>query len=261
MTRKIITRIAASFAAIIVLASCRVDTDITLAVKPNGTGTISVVITADKDIVAKAPGLKADVRTDDLVAAGWKVLGPTDTKDGGLSITLTHEFLGPAEATTLLGQLNGTRGPLHEMVITRTGKDTNSTYTLAGRLEVNGGLSAFADDATLNLLGSAPYAADVQAAGLDLGDAVGITFNTKLPGKVNSTTGQATDGVITWRVPMDGTPTSLATSVTNVDIASSISRFAKVLVRGLLYLWIIASVILILLVLRARNRRRPTPRI
>jgi hypothetical protein len=60
---------------------------------------------------------------------------------------------------------------------------------------------------------------------------------------------------------MDGTPTSLATSVTNVDIASSISRFAKVLVLGLLYLWLIASVILILMVLRARNRRRPTPRI
>ena len=96
---------------------------------------------------------------------------------------------------------------------------------------------------------------------LDLGDAVGITFNAVLPGKVNNTTGQAVDGAITWRVPMDGTPTSLATSVTNVDIASSISRFAKVLVLGLLYLWLIASVILILMVLRARNRRRPTPRI
>ena len=261
MTRKIITRIAASIAAVVVLSSCRVDSNITLAVKPNGTGTISVVITADKGIVAKAPGLKADIRTEDLVAAGWKVEGPSDTKDGGLTITLTHDFMGPAEATTLLGQINGTRGPLHEMVITRSGKDTDSTYTLAGRLEVNGGLSAFADDATLNLLGSAPYAADVQAAGLDLGDAVRVTFNAKLPGKVNSTTGQSTDGVISWRVPMDGTPTSLATSVTNVDIASSISRVAKVLVLGLLYLWLIASAILIFLVLRARNRRLPTPRI
>lgn len=261
MTRTIIRRVAASFAAIIVLSSCRVDSDITLAVKPNGTGEISVVITADKDIVAKAPGLKADIRTDDLVAAGWKVVGPADTKDGGITITLTHDFMGPAEATTLLGQINGTRGPLHEMVITRTGKDTNSTYTLAGRLEVNGGLNAFADDATLNLLGGAPYAADVQAAGLDLGDAVGITFTAILPGKVNATTGQTADGVISWRVPMDGTPTSLATSVTNVDVASSISRFAKVLVLGLMYLWIIGSVVLIFMVLRARNRRRPTPRI
>ena len=147
------------------------------------------------------------------------------------------------------------------MVITRTGKDTNSTYTLAGRLEVNGGLNAFADDATLQLLGAAPYAADVQAAGLDLGDAVGITFNVALPGKVNTTTGQSADGVITWRVPMDGTPVDLATSVTNVDIASSISRVAKVLVAGLLVVWVLGSLILIMVVMNARNKRPRTPRI
>jgi len=261
VTKKIVARIAASCAAIVVLSSCRVTTNVSLAVQQNGTGNITVVVTADKDIITKAPGLKADIRTDDVVAAGWKVQGPTDTKDGGLTITLTHAFSGPAEATALMGQINGARGPLHEMVITRTGKDTNSTYTLAGRLEVNGGLEAFADDATLRLLDGAPYAPDVQAAGLDLGDAVRITFDVKLPGKVNNTTGQTANGVISWRVPMDGTPTSVATSTTNVDIASSISRFAKVLVLGLLYLWIIGSLVLIFMVMRARNRRRPTPRI
>jgi hypothetical protein len=261
VTRKVVVRIAASFAAVIVLSSCRVDTNISLAVKPNGTGTISVVVTADKDIVTKAPDLKADIRTDDLVAAGWKIDGPSDTKDGGLTITMTHSFTGPAEATILMSQINGARGPLHEMVITRTGKDTNSTYTLAGRLEVNGGLQAFADDATLNLLGGAPYAADVQAAGLDLGDAISISFDAVLPGKVNATTGQSADGVITWRVPMDGTPTSVATSVTNVDIASSISRVAKVLVLGLLIVWVLGSLVLVMMVLNARNKRSRTPRI
>jgi hypothetical protein len=259
--RTVTARIAASFAAVLVLTSCRVDSNVTLAVKPNGTGVITLVVTADKDIVDKAPGLKADIRTDDAVAAGWKVDGPSDTKDGGLTITLSHDFSGPAEATALLGQISGTRGPWHEMVITRTGKDTNSTYTLAGRLEVNGGLNAFADDATLQLLGAAPYAADVQAAGLDLGDAVGITFNVALPGKVNTTTGQSADGVITWRVPMDGTPVDLATSVTNVDIASSISRVAKVLVAGLLVIWVLGSLVLIMMVMNARNKRPRTPRI
>lgn len=261
MTRTVVARLAATIVAVVVLSSCRVNSDITLAVKPNGTGVITLVVTADKDIVDKAPGLKTDIRTDDIIAAGWKVDGPSDTQDGGLTITLSHDFSGPAEATALLGQISGTRGPLHEMVITRTGKDTNSTYTLAGRLEVNGGLNAFADDATLQLLGAAPYAADVQAAGLDLGDAVGITFNVALPGKVNTTTGQSADGVITWRVPMDGTPVDLATSVTNVDIASSISRVAKVLVAGLLVVWVLGSLVLIMMVMNARNKRLRTPRI
>jgi hypothetical protein len=82
-----------------------------------------------------------------------------------------------------------------------------------------------------------------------------------LPGKVNTTTGQSADGVITWRVPMDGTPVDLATSVTNIDIASSISRVAKVLVAGLLVVWVLGSLVLIMMVMNARNKRPRTPRI
>ena len=57
MIRTVTARIAASFAAVLVLTSCRVDSNVTLAVKPNGTGVITLVVTADKDIVDKAPGL------------------------------------------------------------------------------------------------------------------------------------------------------------------------------------------------------------
>ena len=261
MTSSRFIRVVAAAAALVLLSSCRVDSRVSLQVQPNGTGTIKVVVTADKAIVDKAPSLKADVRVDDAVKAGWKVDGPTDTKDGGLTLTLRHSFSGPAEATGLLAQVNGARGPLHNMVLSRSGKDTNSTWKLTGRLEVNGGLEAFADDATLTLLGGAPYAAEISAAGLDLGDAVGINFDATLPGKVDATTGQQQDGVISWRVPMDGTPTDVATSVTNVDVASSISRVARVLILGLLALWVAGSLVLILMVLNARNKRARTPRI
>lgn len=261
MTRPQLVRLFAAVAATVLLSSCKVESRISLQVKPNGTGTISVVATADKAIVDKAPDLKGDIRTDDLVAAGWKIDGPTENEDGGLTITMTHPFSGPAEATALFTQINGSRGPLHDMVLARTGKDTNSTFTLAGRLEVNGGLEAFADDATLTLLDGAPYAAEVAAAGLDLGDAISIEFEAALPGKVDATTGQVADNTITWRVPTDGSPTDIATSVTNVDVASSISRVARVLILGLLAIWVTGSVVLILMVMNARNKRTPTSRI
>ena len=141
------------------------------------------------------------------------------------------------------------------MIIARSGKDTNSKWTLTGRLEVTGGLEAFIDDAGLKLVGSAPYLADVQEAGLDLGDAVGITFTAQLPGTIDQTTGVEGDGGITWAVPMDGSKVDIATSSTNVDIASSISRVAKVLLLGLLVLWIAGTLILLLLVSNARQRR------
>ena len=41
MIRTVTARIAASFAAVLVLTSCRVDSNVTLAVKPNGTGSAS----------------------------------------------------------------------------------------------------------------------------------------------------------------------------------------------------------------------------
>ena len=261
MTRSRLTHIAAVLVTVVLLASCRVDSVVTLNVKPNGSGTVTVVVTANADIVAKAPGLKTDVRVDDLKEAGWKVTGPVDTDDGGVSITLTRAFNGPLEATAILNQINGTRGPLKQLVVTRSGKDTNSTWTLAGKLEVNGGLEAFGDDAALQLLGGAPYLGEFTATGQDLGKVVGVTFNAQLPGTVDATTGLQKDGAITWRIPMDGTATDIATTATNVDVASSVSRVGRVFLLGLLILWAFGTVVLLMLVLNARRRRSRTPRI
>ena len=256
-----ITHVCAVIAATLLLCACRVDSTVSLVVSPNGSGKITVVVTADKDIVAQAPGLKADIRTDDLKAAGWKIDGPKDTKEGGLVLTVSHNFNNPTEATALLQQVNGARGPLHNAVLTRTGKPTNSTWDLTGRLEVSGGLQAFADDATNTLIGSAPYAEQVKEAGMDLGDAVGVTFTASLPGNVTKTSGQVADGIITWRVPMDGTPTEIATQVVNTDVASSISQVGIVLLRGLLILWVLGSIGLIVMVKFSKRSRRPTPRL
>jgi len=248
-------RLSVVACAALLLSSCRVDQTVSLAVEPNGSGKVTVVITADKAIVAKAPKLAEDLRTDDLVEAGWKVTKPVKTKAGGLTVTLVRPFRNPAEANIALSQVNGPKGPLHEMVVTRSGKDTNSQWSLAGRLEVTGGLEAFIDDAGLALVGAAPYLANVQEAGLDLGDAVGITFTATLPGEIDQSTGLKGDGVVSWAVPMDGSKVDIATTSTNVDVVSSISRVGKALLLGLLVLWIAATIVLLLLVGNARQRR------
>lgn len=256
-----LARIGAVICAVVALSSCRVDQSVSLNVKPNGTGTVVVVVTADKAIVDKAPSLPQDIRTDDLKKAGWEVDGPTKTKTGGLTITLTHSFDTPTQATAILKQVSEQRGPLHDVVLTRSGKDTNSTWTLAGRLEVSGGLTSFIDDAGLELLDVSPYAAEVSDAGLDLGDAVGITFTASLPGDVQATTGIQKDNVITWQIPMDGSKVDLATSTTHVAVGTSIARVGRTLLLALLALWIVGTLILLLLVANARNRRPRTPRL
>ena len=255
MTPRTFARIGAALAACTALASCRVESNVALRVNANGSGSVSVTVTADKDIVDKVPGLAGDVRVDDLKRAGWKVQGPSPTKSGGLAVTLVHPFRTPAGATAVLAQVNGARGPLHDLVLTRTGKDVDSTWKLTGRLEVTGGLSAFADDAAIRLLGGAPYAAEVQAKGLDLGDAVGIDFALSVPGQVQTSTGTESNGTITWSVPMDGTATDIATTVRNTDVAASVSRVGRHVLLALLVLWIVAVGVLALMVARARGRR------
>jgi hypothetical protein len=247
--------------AMLFLSSCRVDQTISLEVNRNGTGKVIVTAIADKAILDAAPELAADIRTDDLVTAGWKVDGPTPTEEGGLRLEISRSFQDPTEATLILGQVNGPRGPLQEAVLTRTGKDSNSVWTLAGRLEVNGGLQAFIDDTAFELLGAAPYAADIEEAGLDLGAAVGLNFTVSLPGNVESTTGVQNDGTISWLVPMDGSRVDIATSSTNVDVVSSVAGVGRVLLLAILVLWIVGMAVLLLLVLNAKQRRTRTPRI
>lgn len=257
MTLRPPARAAAVLLACTALASCRVDTSVDLSVNPNGSGKVSVTVTADADIVKAAPNLKSDVRNDDLTATGWKTDGPDDTEDGGLTVTFSHAFRTPAEATALLAQVNDAKGPLKNVGLARTGKDSNSTFTLSGTLEVNGGLEAFADDAAVKLLGGAPYAEQVQASGLDLGKVLGITFTASLPGTVKQTTGTPAGGTISWRVPTDGTPTDVSTVTNNVDIASNVARVARWLVMAVLIVWVVGALVLVLMI---ASRRPRTPR-
>lgn len=47
---------------------------------------------ADKDVVDQAPNIVDDLRFDDAVAAGWVVVRPNKTADGGLQVSLNHTF-------------------------------------------------------------------------------------------------------------------------------------------------------------------------
>lgn len=257
MIRPRLVRVAALAVAVVCLAACRVDTKVALKVNPNGSGSVTVTATVDSDIVTREPNIKADLRTADLTKAGWTITGPSETKDGGLTVSATHSFRNPTEATHLLGLINGPRGPLLNVKLERTGKDSNSTWNLTGLLEVNGGLAAFADDNTLTVLGTNPYAQQVAASGLDLGKAVGVQFTAQLPGKVLKTSGQAAGSVISWQIPTDGTPTDIATSTNNLDIASNVARVAKYFVVILLFVWVVGSLVLLAAVANARRRRTP----
>ena len=227
-----------------------------MRVERDGTGEISVLIVADKDIVDEAPGLAEDLDFADLVNVGWVVDGPTPRDDGGLQVTLTHPFENQQQATQVLTQLNGDRGPFRDVSLTRTGKARDSLWTLSGRLEVTGGLQAFADDKLVEAVGATPYQATVDAAGLDLGKAIGLTFRATLPGDVKSTTGLPEGNELVWRVATDGTPVDLATTTENVDVAGTIGGVIGFVGQALLVIWILFMSGVAFLVYRKQTARK-----
>lgn len=230
--------VLAAVACVVSLSACRVDTTVSIAVDRDGSGQLVVDVVADKDIVQQVPRLAGDLDFSDMVKAGWKVDGPTSTEDGGLRVVLSHGFENESQASALLTQLNGTRGPFRDVRIIREGKSRDSVWKLTGRLEVTGGLQAFADDQVLQVVGATPYEQTVQDAGLDLGKAISLQFNATLPGDVKSTTGVEQNGALVWRVATDGTPVDLTTETNEVDVAGTIGGILSFVSRGLLVLWL-----------------------
>jgi hypothetical protein len=116
------------------LCSCQVNAVVTLDVAQSGAGLVTVNLIADSEVVAAAPNLADDLRFDDATAAGWVIARPNKTADGGLQVSLKHTFDNAEQAGVLLNQLSGEFGPFKQMSLSRTGKDTDSTFKLDGIL-------------------------------------------------------------------------------------------------------------------------------
>ena len=187
------------------LAGCRLDVAVDMVVEPDGTGTISVVATADAELVAAVPTIGDELATDDIVAAGWVVAGPTATPDGGLTVTLTHNFFSDEEATNLLDSLGP---PFNQMSVTRNTSGEDTTTRLSGLLGLSNGFESFADDDLIAAVGSVPFAEQIAASGATPESSLGVVIRTTLPGEIDGAETNGTeldDGRLEWVVPMDGT--------------------------------------------------------
>ena len=244
----------------VLLAACRVDTTVTLTVEPNGSGEVAVVATADAGMVQAVPDLRDSLAFEDLKDAGWSVSDVVDTEDGGMQVRVSRDFNNPEQASTLLNSLSGQFGPFKNMALQRSGKETDSRWDLTGILEVNGGLNAFADPALLKMIGGAPFEDRLQQSGVDIGQAVGVTFVANLPGELVSTTGIENDRGVQWLVSFDGSTQDVATVTQNTAVAATVARVFSPILMWLLIAWLAAMALLSGAVVYYRSRRsRRTP--
>lgn len=224
----------------------------------DGSGTLTVTLDADADVVEQAGGLADDLRFDDLTDVGWVVNGPVTASDGALQVVIVHDFAAPQELTALLASLNGADGPFKSVSFTRADAGSEVTYTINGTGRVDAGLASFADADLVAAVGATPYADDVALAGLSQSDAVVITLAVGLPGTVERTTGTDADGRITWVIPLDSRPVDLGTVTTSsLDRGGAWSILSGTL-QILFVAWIVVAAVFLAYIAIAR-RRRPRP--
>ena len=169
----------------------------------DGTGTITVVATADAAVVAAVPTLASELALDDVVAAGWELQGPTATADGGLTLTISHSFTSPDEATNLLNSIGP---PFNQMSVQRTTVNNDTTTTLHGLLGLSDGFAAFADDDLVTAVGRSRSPTD-RGERCDAGVLDAVTIRAGLPGEIVSEETNGTtveDGSLEWIVRWTG---------------------------------------------------------
>lgn len=214
MTRRLV--VAALLAA--VLAGCRLDLGVDVALERDGSGMVEVVVTVDQDGIDRLGGdLAAVLVTDDLEEAGWTVDGPAVDDDGNTVVRFQHHFAEPGEAGEVLAAIAGGSGPFQDFAVGRQTSFARTRWTFTGRIDFSGGVEAFGDPALTALLDGEPLGQsvdDIEAQlGQPLSEVIGVRVSVDLPRAP----------VEEWRVPFGEGPVDLSATGTERRTATLVA--------------------------------------
>ncbi|MFK7919690.1 MAG: hypothetical protein AB8G14_16565 [Ilumatobacter sp.] len=201
--RRVVLALVGVF-SMLALAGCQLDVQVDVVVDDDGTGTITVIAEADAELIEQIPTIAEDLILDDIIAAGWVADGPNPTPEGGLILTLTHDFEGNDEATNLLRSLGP---PFNDPVISRGQNGDTATNTARANLGLPQGFATFADEELITAVGSVPFAEQFEQSDVDPSNAMTAVLRVTMPGElVDSETNAEIleDGRLQWIVPTDG---------------------------------------------------------
>ncbi|MCU1351535.1 MAG: hypothetical protein JWM05_744, partial [Acidimicrobiales bacterium] len=184
--RRWLPRLLGVLVVLLVASGCQVRTDVEVAVQPDGSGAVTVMVTLDREAASRIPDLREQLRTADLRAAGWTVTGPTTRPGGGLQVSARKPFARAADAAKVLGELSGPSGPFRGFVVERKRSFATTSYTVRGSLDLSKGVAVFGDAALTRSLGGLPFGRSPDElrllAGGSVAKAAPFTLRVMLPG-------------------------------------------------------------------------------
>ena len=196
-------RVAALLLGLLVLTGCQLEVAVDVLVNPDGTGQITVVAVADAELVERVPDIADELVLDDVIAADWEVEGPTATADGGLMLTLRHDFQDADEATNLLRSLGP---PFNSPDLRRGQNGDEANNTIRANLGLPDGFATFADDELVSAVGGVPFADAFTEGEFTPANSMTAVLRVQMPGEVideETNAEELDDGTLQWTVPFE----------------------------------------------------------
>lgn len=200
--------------AVVVTSGCEMHVGVGIDVERDGSGEVAVNVTMDEEAANRLPDLAAQLRLDDLTAAGWEVEGPTSAPGGSTVIATTKAFATPGEATQLLDDVSGASGPFQSLEVARRSSFLTTDYTFTGAVDLSAGVEGFVDEELRRSLEGSDLSlarADLEElTGAPLEETFGFEVRATLPGSltVEGEGGEVGDTAV-WR-PLVGERLTLA---------------------------------------------------
>ena len=164
-------------------AACRVDTAVRVEVDDVGSGTVTVVLTADADAVARVPELAGALRLDDARDAGWAVDGPISRSDGGVEVRVAKAFESSRQLPEVLAELAGGGVIFSDVVLEQTRSFARSAYDFRATIDATPPLEVFSDGALAAIFEDQPFGRPLQDLIAEAGtpeDSLGLEFSLTL---------------------------------------------------------------------------------
>ncbi len=240
---------AAAALVVMVAGGCKMQIDVGIDVERDGSGEVAVAVNLDAEAANRVPDLKDQLRLDDLEAAGWEVEGPTATAGGSTAIIATKAFATPEEATRVLQDVSGARGPFQGLELARRSSFLATDFTFTGVVDLSAGVEAFADDELRSRLEGSGFGLETvvleEAIGAPVEDTFSFEVQATLPGSIAASgAGVEVGDRVVWN-PVVGERLTLA--------AASQTRH----LQRLAWLAVTGVAILAMVIVVVRGRRHP----
>lgn len=207
-------RLLLVFVVALVLSACQVDAVVDVVVTEDGSGTVTLTTAFDEAVIEAVPELEENLRTNDLVPAGWTVEGPQRTESGSaVVVSATKEFASPDDLARVLDEIAGPNTLFSDFAVARSRSFARTTYEVTGQIDPRISFTEFGDEGITGLVGS-PLGlsiAELEAvAGRPLNETATLTFSISLPDTVQANTIDVDGEVGRWQLsPRDPLPTDI----------------------------------------------------